>query len=60
MLKRPRPIARIIPRADTTLGDIRIDNYFWIRDDARKNPDVIAYFDAENQRHLNQWLVASR
>ena len=43
------PIARIIPRADTTLGDIRIDNYFWIRDDARKNPDVIAYFDAENQ-----------
>src|SRR5512141_1706385 len=42
------PVARIVPRADTTLGDVRIDNYFWIRDDARKNPDVIAYLNAEN------------
>ncbi|HVD62523.1 MAG TPA: S9 family peptidase [Gemmatimonadaceae bacterium] len=43
------PIARITPRVDTTLGDVRTDNYFWIRDDARKNPDVIAYLDAENR-----------
>jgi oligopeptidase B len=43
------PVARIVPRADTTLGDVRIDNYFWIRDDARKNPDVIAYLEAENR-----------
>src|SRR5437762_3962447 len=43
------PVARISPRADTTLGDVRIDNYYWIRDDARKNPDVIAYLDAENR-----------
>ena len=42
------PVARVVPRADTTLGDVRIDNYFWIRDDARKNGDVIAYLDAEN------------
>jgi oligopeptidase B len=43
------PVARITPRVDTTLGDVRVDNYFWIRDDARKNPDVIAYLDAENR-----------
>src|SRR5947207_3229997 len=43
------PVARIAPRADTTLGDVRIDNYYWIRDDARKNPDVIAYLEAENR-----------
>jgi oligopeptidase B len=43
------PIARITPRVDTTLGDVRTDNYFWIRDDARKNADVIAYLDAENK-----------
>ncbi|HUQ19833.1 MAG TPA: S9 family peptidase [Gemmatimonadaceae bacterium] len=43
------PIARITPRVDTTLGDVRTDNYFWIRDDARKNPDVLAYLDAENR-----------
>jgi oligopeptidase B len=43
------PVARITPRVDTTLGDVRVDNYFWIRDDARKNPDVIAYLNAENR-----------
>ncbi len=43
------PVARMAPRVDTTLGDVRIDNYFWIRDDARKNPDVIAYLEAENR-----------
>jgi oligopeptidase B len=43
------PVARMTPRVDTTLGDVRTDNYFWIRDDARKNPDVIAYLDAENR-----------
>jgi oligopeptidase B len=43
------PVARITARVDTTLGDVRTDNYYWIRDDARKNPDVIAYLDAENR-----------
>ncbi|MCP4301965.1 MAG: S9 family peptidase [Gammaproteobacteria bacterium] len=27
-------------------GDVRIDNYFWLRE--RDNPDVVAYLDAEN------------
>ncbi len=27
-------------------GDIRVDNYFWLRE--RENPDVIAYLNAEN------------
>jgi len=27
-------------------GDVRIDNYFWLKE--RDNPDVIAYLDAEN------------
>lgn len=27
-------------------GDVRIDNYFWMRE--RENPDVIAYLNAEN------------
>jgi len=43
------PVARIVPRTDTTLSDVRVDNYFWIRDDARKSPEVIAYLDAENR-----------
>ncbi|MGI8498736.1 MAG: S9 family peptidase [Gemmatimonadaceae bacterium] len=43
------PVARIVPRVDTTLGDVRTDPYFWLRDDARKNADVIAYLEAENR-----------
>src|SRR5437879_1228152 len=47
---RPRPpIAKTIPKVDTTLGDIRVDNYFWLQDDSRKSPDVIAYLEAENR-----------
>ncbi|MBI4546686.1 MAG: S9 family peptidase [Ignavibacteriae bacterium] len=40
------PIAKIISKADTLHGDIRVDNYFWIRD--RSNPEVIKYLEAEN------------
>jgi len=45
----PRPpVARIVPHADTTLGDVRIDNYFWLRDDRRRDTAVINYLNAEN------------
>ena len=29
-------------------GDVRIDNYYWLRDDSRKNADVISYLQQEN------------
>lgn len=41
------PMATKIPRADTTLGDVRIDDFYWLRD--RTDPDVIDYLDAENE-----------
>lgn len=40
------PIAKKIPKIDTLHGDIRVDNYYWLRD--RTNPDVIKYLEAEN------------
>jgi oligopeptidase B len=40
------PVATIKPKIDTLHGDVRTDNYFWIRDKA--NPDVISYLNAEN------------
>lgn len=40
------PVARAIPVADTTHGDVRIDDYAWLRD--RTDPEVIAYLEAEN------------
>ncbi|HEU4559499.1 MAG TPA: S9 family peptidase [Longimicrobium sp.] len=46
----PRPpVARVVPRADTTLGDVRVDNYFWLRDDKRQDTAVINYLEAENR-----------
>ena len=40
------PVATMKPRVDTLHGEIRTDNYFWIRE--KTNPDVIAYLNAEN------------
>ncbi len=40
------PIAKIVPKADTLHGDIRIDNYHWLRE--KSNPEVIKYLEAEN------------
>lgn len=40
------PVAKIIPKELTALGDTRIDNYYWLNQ--RDNPDVMAYLEAEN------------
>jgi oligopeptidase B len=40
------PVAKIVPTETTVHGDTRTDNYFWLRD--RKDPDTIAYLEAEN------------
>jgi oligopeptidase B len=46
----PRPpVARTIAHVDTTHGDVRVDNYFWLRDDQRKDTAVINYLEAENR-----------
>lgn len=41
------PVTKVIPKIDTLHGDVRIDNYFWLRD--RNNPEVIEYLKAENE-----------
>jgi oligopeptidase B len=40
------PIAKIEPKTDTIHGDVRVDNYFWLRD--KEDSTVIAYLEAEN------------
>ncbi len=40
------PLARVIPERLETHGDVRIDDYYWLRE--RENPDVIAHLEAEN------------
>ncbi|MFA5160623.1 MAG: S9 family peptidase [Elusimicrobiales bacterium] len=40
------PVAAISPYRLEKFGDVRIDNYYWLRD--RENPAVRAYLEAEN------------
>jgi oligopeptidase B len=40
------PVATPKPKVDTLHGEVRTDNYFWIRE--KTNPEVIAYLNAEN------------
>ena len=41
------PIAKTIAKRDTLHGDVRVDNYYWLRD--KTNPEVITYLEAENR-----------
>ena len=40
------PTAPIVPKRFKAFGDVRIDNYDWLRD--RRDPRVVAYLSAEN------------
>ncbi|MCV6606546.1 MAG: S9 family peptidase, partial [Porticoccaceae bacterium] len=42
------PVARKHAHEMTIHGDTRVDNYYWMRDDQRKDPEVLAHLEAEN------------
>src|SRR5688572_4752587 len=42
------PIAAVRPHAVESPYGARNDEYYWLRDDTRANPDVIGYLEAEN------------
>jgi oligopeptidase B len=42
------PIAAVRPYPVKSPFGVRNDPYYWLRDDERKNPDVLAYLQAEN------------
>jgi len=39
------PVAPKVPKVDTLHGEVRVDNYFWLRE--KTNPEVIRYQLAE-------------
>ncbi len=45
----PEPIAAQKPHEVTSPHGARIDPYYWLRDDTRKDPEVLAYLEAENR-----------
>ncbi len=40
------PVAKKVPKIDTLHGDIRQDDYYWLRE--KDDPEVLAYLRAEN------------
>ncbi|MGA9335962.1 MAG: S9 family peptidase [Rudaea sp.] len=42
------PLAATHPYDVQSPNGIRVDNYYWLRDDTRRRPDVLAYLNAEN------------
>jgi oligopeptidase B len=51
------PVAKIAPHETVIHGDLRVDNYFWMRD--RSDPDVLAYLTAEN-RYMEELMEPTR
>ncbi|KAG4918573.1 hypothetical protein JHK85_056854 [Glycine max] len=44
----PPPVAKKVEHAMEMFGDVRIDNYYWLRDDSRTDPEVLSYLRQEN------------
>ena len=42
------PRAAVRPHRFEEHGQQRVDEYFWLRDDSRSNPEVLSYLEAEN------------
>lgn len=42
------PIAKKVPHDMTIHGDTRTDDYFWLRDMDRKDPEILDYLNQEN------------
>ena len=50
------PIPKKIPKKLESHNDIRIDDYYWLRDDERKNKEVISYLESEN-KYTDNWFA---
>jgi len=44
----PPPVAKKVEHRMELFNDVRIDNYYWLRDDSRSDPDVLSYLSQEN------------
>ncbi|MEK9920028.1 MAG: S9 family peptidase [Luminiphilus sp.] len=42
------PIAEKRPHVMEIHGDRRVDDYYWLRDDTRSDPEILAYLEQEN------------
>ena len=54
MTSNTPPIPKKIPYELEAHGDIRIDNYYWMRDDSRSDQELISYLESENE-YFKKW-----
>ncbi|RBH42867.1 oligopeptidase B, partial [Pseudomonas sp. MWU13-2860] len=52
------PQAERRPQRLEAHGDVRVDDYAWLRDDSRSRPEVLAHLEAEN-RYAEAQLAAA-
>ena len=52
-MKKP-PIPKKIKKILKAHGDERIDYYYWLRDDKRKNKEILKYLRDEN-KYTHYW-----
>ncbi len=57
MIQPPKP--KKIPKKLVAHGDERIDDYYWLRDDDRKDKEVISYLEEENA-YLESWFASKK
>ncbi|KAJ4709952.1 Prolyl oligopeptidase family protein [Melia azedarach] len=43
------PVAKKVEHKMEMFGDVRVDNYYWLRDDSRSDPEMLAYLKQENE-----------
>ena len=54
MTSNTPPNPKKIPYELESHGDVRIDNYYWMRDDSRSDPELISYLESENE-YFKEW-----
>ena len=54
MTSNTPPKPKKIPYELEAHGDIRIDNYYWMRDDSRSDQELISYLESENE-YFKKW-----
>ena len=54
MTSNTPPNPKKIPYELESHGDVRIDNYYWMRDDSRSDPELISYLELENE-YFKEW-----
>ena len=58
MVKKP-PSPKKIPFIIEQHHDLRLDNYYWLRDDTRTNKEMLSYLKSENE-YADQWFKSKR